>query len=200
MQLEHQLALLHPFARVADRLPAAAVPEDDGARPVLFGRNRALESTVADRMVLDVHRHPLLGRIEAGSLRQGPTQEHAIEFEAEVVVQPARPVFLDDIDECFFRAAPGAGSPLSRRFGRDLEVALFVVARECAVRPGAGACHSPAPARRLTPICGAGWASRTRAPWSVSCRLRPASWTQPRRSRPEPAPSSPPVRLSSGCA
>src|SRR6185369_10900815 len=49
MQLELELAGTVARARVADRLPGAAVPDDHGARAVLPGRDHAFEAGVRDR-------------------------------------------------------------------------------------------------------------------------------------------------------
>ena len=54
------------------RFPGAPVPHDHVTRPVLLRRDDALEVKVLDRVVLDVDRHPALGRIERRALRHGP--------------------------------------------------------------------------------------------------------------------------------
>ena len=59
-------------------------------------------------MVLDVHGHALVGRIEAGPLGHGPRHEHAIEFQPEVVVQARGRMLLDDERQ---RLAPLCCSP-----------------------------------------------------------------------------------------
>jgi hypothetical protein len=47
-------------------------------------------------MVLDMDGEPLLARHQARALGDGPALEHFVELEAEIVVQPARRVLLDD--------------------------------------------------------------------------------------------------------
>ena len=98
VQPEQQLALGHAFARVAHRLPGAAVPDDHFPGAVLLRRDRPFEAGVVERMVLDVDRHLHLRRVVRRPLRHRPAQQHAVVLEAEVVVQPARPVLLDDED------------------------------------------------------------------------------------------------------
>src|SRR3546814_4629855 len=55
---------------IADRQPRAVVPDDDLARAVLAFRNRSLKAAVVDRMVLDMHRHALLARVERSEERR----------------------------------------------------------------------------------------------------------------------------------
>jgi hypothetical protein len=46
-------------------------------------------------MIFDVHRQPLDGRVERRAFWHSPRQQHAVIFEAEVVVKMAGEVFLD---------------------------------------------------------------------------------------------------------
>ena len=46
-------------------------------------------------MIFDVHRQPLDRRVERRALRHRPRQQHAVVFEAQVVVQMAGQVLLD---------------------------------------------------------------------------------------------------------
>ena len=88
VERELELALLQRgFRRRALRRPRALVPDHHGAAAVLAGRDHALELRVLDRVILDLHREPLDARIEGGPLRHGPREQHAVPFEAEVVVQ-----------------------------------------------------------------------------------------------------------------
>ena len=89
-------------------------------------------------MVLDVHRHPLFGRIVARPSRHRPAQHDAVELEPEVVVQPARPVLLDDERQATCCACGAPLRHLGGRLGRDPEIALLLVARERGVRRRAG--------------------------------------------------------------
>jgi hypothetical protein len=70
-------------------------------------------------MVFDVHGQPLLARNEARSFRHRPALQHAVEFQAEVIMQPPRRVFLDDIGIAGLPHALAAG-----RFRRLREVPL----------------------------------------------------------------------------
>ena len=56
----------------------------------------ALEAAVLERMVLDLHREVVGLAIGGHALRQRPAHQHAVALEAEVVVQAARVVLLDD--------------------------------------------------------------------------------------------------------
>ena len=125
VQFELELAGAIAFARVAERLPGAAVPHDDGARAVLLGRDHAFEFAVLQRVVLDMDGHSLVVWIEARSLRHSPAFQRTVELEPEVIVQPARGMLLDHIAE---RAA-GLRS-LALGLGRRREVALFPVSMQ----------------------------------------------------------------------
>ncbi len=81
--------------RIPRRFPGAAVPQQHGAAAVLALGDDALELAVLERVILDVHRQPLVGRVEAGPLRHRPALQHAVQLEPEVVVQAARRVLLD---------------------------------------------------------------------------------------------------------
>ena len=123
VEAKDELALGHAVARIADRLPRAAVPDDHGAGAVLARRDRALEAGVGERMVLDVDRHLHLRRVERRPLRHRPAEQHAVELEAKVVVQAARPVLLDDERQRPRSAASvlrcGAGAGGLRRAARS---------------------------------------------------------------------------------
>ena len=112
--VEHEIEV--PFCvalvRIAFSNPVAAVPDHHRTATVLTLRNGALERIVFDRMILDVHSKPFFARIEARPPRHGPALHHAIEFEAEIVMQPPRRVFLDHIaisDAVAFAAARLSG-------------------------------------------------------------------------------------------
>src|SRR6185312_3593662 len=96
--------------------------------PVLALRDLAFEAPVLDRVVLDVHREVLLARLERRALGDGPAGERAVPLEAEVVVQPAGVVALNDEDRllaAFLRA---------ERLGGLLGVALLAVLGELRLR------------------------------------------------------------------
>ena len=93
------------------------------------------KSKQIDRVVFDLHRQPPNGRIEARALRYGPRLHHAVELQAEVVVEVARRVLLDDEVQ-----GPAARlRDLAGRFGGAGEVTLRVVLGEGRGRRGAGA-------------------------------------------------------------
>ena len=75
--------------------PATTVPDHHRPRPVLTFGDRSLELAILEGMVLDVHRQPLVARIQAGALGGRPAHQHAIELEPEVVVQLPGRVLVD---------------------------------------------------------------------------------------------------------
>src|SRR4029079_5650671 len=121
MQLEIEMAFLHPLVRIVLRRPAAAVPDHHGAAAVLVLRDGAFELIVFERMVLDVDGETLVARNEARAPRHRPAQPHAVEFEAKIVVQPSRVVLLYDVAEALLAAG------LAARFGGLAEVAFFPI-------------------------------------------------------------------------
>lgn len=95
-QFEFQLAVAIAGLGIFVWHPHATVPDDNGAGAIVAGRNYAFEIGVVERMIFDMHGHALDGWVEARSLGHGPAFERAIEFQAEVVMQAARGVLLDD--------------------------------------------------------------------------------------------------------
>src|SRR5262249_25335719 len=77
------------------RLPGAAIPEKHGAATVLALGDDALEAAVLHRVILDVHRQPLVRGIEARSLGDRPALENAFELEPKIVVQARCGVLLN---------------------------------------------------------------------------------------------------------
>ena len=120
VQRELELALAVAVVRVADRRPPPAVPDDHVAGAVLAVRDMALELRVLERVVLGVHREPLLVRIEARAARHRPALEHAVELEPQVVVQATRSMTLDHEDAARRRngAAVGLGRATKLRLRR----------------------------------------------------------------------------------
>src|SRR4030095_7480798 len=78
VQGELERALPAARARVAVRPPPAAGPEHDAPGPVVPFRDHALEPAVLDRMILDVHRQPLLAWHRLRLLGNGPALEHPV--------------------------------------------------------------------------------------------------------------------------
>ena len=125
---ELQLALLQRRVHVLGLgSPRAAVPDHHGAAAVLALRNDALELVVLDRVVLDLHRQALDGRVERGPLRDRPRQHHAVPLEPEVVVERGRAVLLDHEGELLDAAA----RRLSLGLRRHAEAALLPILLEC---------------------------------------------------------------------
>jgi hypothetical protein len=113
---ELQLALAQLlFGRaLAERLPVTAIPQLHGAAAVLAFRDRAFEVAVVERVIFDLHGQPFVLRRQGGALRHRPGFEHAVELQAQVVVQPTCRVFLDhetQLLRCLHRQlAAGLGS------------------------------------------------------------------------------------------
>ena len=130
VEAELELALADGLARIVRllRLERAPVPDDHVAAAVLALGDDALEVEVGEGMVLDVDGHAPVGWIEAGPFGHGPRHQHAVDLEAEVVVQPRRAMALDDEAPPFRRRLDRAH--LARRLGRLGEVALAVVRLE----------------------------------------------------------------------
>ena len=85
-----------PFVGIDFRLPGASVPDHDRAAAVFALRDHALERGVVERMILDLNGQRLHRWVEAGPLRHRPAFERAVVLQAEVVVQPAGGVLLND--------------------------------------------------------------------------------------------------------
>src|SRR3546814_2174559 len=97
LQLEIEVPLGIALPGIAQRRPAAAVPQHHRAAAVLALRNGALEVAVRQRMVLDVHREALLAGDEARPLGHRPALQYAVHLQAQVVVQAPGRVLLDQV-------------------------------------------------------------------------------------------------------
>src|SRR5262249_7796636 len=95
-----------------EQLVRAAVPDLDGARTVLPGRNRSFEGRVVERMILDVDCEHTLAPRERDALRHGPAREGSVALEPQVVMEAARVVPRHD--EQGLPAATATGKRLAR--------------------------------------------------------------------------------------
>src|SRR6267378_6194840 len=100
------------------------VPDHHGPTAVLALGNHALEARVVQWMILDLHRQSLHFRIERGTLRHSPRHEDSTRLEAEVVVQRAGAVLLNNEEPLDALSLP------TLRLGRCREVALALVFAE----------------------------------------------------------------------
>ena len=91
------MTFLQPGVGIAHRFPRAGVPKHDSAAAILPLWNRPLETAVRERMVLGTDGQSLVGGIDAGALGNGPTEQYAVEFEAEIVVETRSIVLLDEV-------------------------------------------------------------------------------------------------------
>src|SRR5579871_3928200 len=117
-ELKREMPFGEPLVGIAFRNPTAVIPHNHRAAAVLAFGDVALEVEVLDRVVLGAHREPLLAEREAWAARDCPALEDAVKLEPQVVVEPARGVFLNH---------EGAGCPLPtlpRKRGRVFRFAL----------------------------------------------------------------------------
>src|SRR3569833_834367 len=96
-QREFELALAQSLLRITVRHPYAPVPQHHMAGAILMRGNVTFESPIIEWMILNVHGQPFVGGIEARPFRYRPALERAAEFEAEVVVQTAGEMALDEV-------------------------------------------------------------------------------------------------------
>src|ERR1051325_4773075 len=141
IERECEVTFAHAVARIAFGLPAATIPHAYRAAAVLAFRNDAFEICVVEGMILGANRKAAIARLEARAFRHGPRQQHAVELQSEVVVEPARSVLLDDEAIAAFRACALATGLCS-----DAEVAHRPILGELLVRA----------ARHTIPPCMAG--------------------------------------------
>ena len=99
VELELEMALGIALVRIADRLPAAAIPDDHRAAAILALRDRAFEVAIFEGVILDMDRQTLLARHQARPARHRPALQHAVHLEPQIVVQAPGGVLLDD-DSC----------------------------------------------------------------------------------------------------
>src|SRR5690349_19745452 len=97
VQLEREPSLAESLVRIAHRGPGATVPQQHRSASVLALGYGPFEIAVLDLMVLDFDRESLVGWIAAGPLGHRPALEHAVQLEAEVVVEVRRGVLLDHV-------------------------------------------------------------------------------------------------------
>ena len=124
-ELEFEMAFGEALVRIADRRPGAAVPDEDRAAAILALRDRPLERTIFERMVLDRDRKPLLAGDEARAAGHGPAFQDAVQFEAKVVMKASGVVLLDDETMCV--AGRRRGRP---RLRGGFEIALGAILLE----------------------------------------------------------------------
>src|SRR5215470_19209176 len=96
LQGEGEMTFLVAHVRVALRVPAAAIPNHDGAAAILPLRDGSLEGVVFDRMIFHVDCKALLARHETRAAGDRPALHHPVELEPQVIMQAPRGVFLDD--------------------------------------------------------------------------------------------------------
>src|SRR5262245_51176808 len=91
-----ELAAPQTVRRVPFGLPGAAVPDHYGAATILAWRDDAFKVRVVQWMVFDLDGQRFGLGIGGRAFGNGPTLQHAAQFEAEVVMQVAGGVLLHD--------------------------------------------------------------------------------------------------------
>src|SRR5512144_1621119 len=86
VERERQVTLGESLMRIALWLPAPAIPDHYRAAAILAFGDRALEFVIGDRVILDLHRQPLVAGHQAGATRDRPAFHDAIELESKIVV------------------------------------------------------------------------------------------------------------------
>src|SRR5581483_8776201 len=76
----------------------APVPDLDRAGAILARGNAPRKGSVAEWMIFDVHRQPLLPGVECRFFGNGPALQYAVRLQPEVIVQAGGIVFLDHED------------------------------------------------------------------------------------------------------
>jgi hypothetical protein len=120
---EGQMAALKPCMGIAFGLPNAFVPHHDGAAAIFALGNCPLEGAVRKGMILCPYRQPFVGGIEARTLRDGPAQQDAVEFQPEIIMKQRGVVFLDEVRQSVLAGL----DPPGRRLGCLLKIAFAAV-------------------------------------------------------------------------
>ncbi len=121
LQGESEMTFLVARVRVTLRVPAATIPNHDGAAAIFPLRDGSLEGVVFDRMIFHVDGEALLVRNETRAAGDRPALHHPVELEPQVIMQTPCGVLLDDevISLGSMRAPP--------RFRGHVELALPAV-------------------------------------------------------------------------
>ena len=152
------------------RLPGSDVPHLHRAGAIVAVRDRALERSVIQRMILDLDRQPLDRRVARRRLGHGPGFQHSVRLDAEIIMQPGRRMTLDQIAQTAFR--PPAFRPLRlRRFAEPALglIGLQFTAHRGVIRPAPKRCLSDRSGCRSPPGAG-GRDGRRCSRGSGSCR------------------------------
>ncbi len=91
--LKQNLLALFAVRRLAG-IVSSVVPDHHGSGAVVAFGDDAFERFVLQRMVFDHDRQPSFLRVERGAFGHSPTLERAIQFQAEIEMEPGRPVQL----------------------------------------------------------------------------------------------------------
>ena len=93
--------LLHALRRVLageDVVVRPLVPNRDAAGSVLPFLDLPFESGIVEGMVFDLHREPFHGRVHDGFLGHGPTLEHSVHFETQIIMEVGGVMLLNHKD------------------------------------------------------------------------------------------------------
>src|SRR5208337_96400 len=134
-QFELELAVDQALFCIAVRGALPLVPSHHATAAVLPLRNRSFESVILPRVVLYLHREPLVAGIVARALCHRPTFQNPIQAESEVAMQPSSRMFLHHERQSFHLAPHSRFALIASRLSRHAEVALRLVVRQWAVWP-----------------------------------------------------------------
>src|SRR5829696_5085817 len=95
-QGEIELALRQRLVRIAIGLPSAAVPDDHRSAAIFALGNDAFPFEVIQRVVFGLDGQPFFAGDKARPAGDSPAFQYAIEFEAQIEMQPPRVMLLDD--------------------------------------------------------------------------------------------------------
>ncbi len=122
VQRKFEVALLeHLVGIAAHRFPCAHVPNHDCPCAVVAFGDSAFEIEVGNRMILHLHGQAFVCRIERGAFGNGPGFQHAIHFQAEIIVKTGCPMLL------YYEAMAFFGRDFAGWFRSAVELAFAFV-------------------------------------------------------------------------
>ncbi len=142
VQVELQPAASITRDGITDGRPRSLIPQQHRPRTVLFRGNNSFEAAVFERVVFHMHRQTLVCRIQAGAFWNRPTFQRPGEFQAEVIVQVAGRMLLNNKLPTLL-PAPRGRLRCTARLGRLVEVTLSPVLLKPHRRPSALDSASP---------------------------------------------------------
>src|SRR5690242_10160212 len=115
------MAFGEAFVRVILRLPMTPIPDHDCPAAIFALRDRSFEFVVGNRVVLDLHCKSFFAGHQTGSPRYGPAFHHAVELKAQIIMESACGMFLDD------EGVAAIARNCALRLGGDTEAAFGLI-------------------------------------------------------------------------